>query len=64
MLNWFVFNGTLNDNVIITIEIYQIAWNTKMIADPAVSVHYLTPEFHAKYWETRNAGATDYDMLV
>lgn len=35
-----------------------------MIADPAVNVHYLTPEFHAKYWKTRAAGAVDYDMLL
>lgn len=43
---------------------FQINWNTKMIADPAVSVHYLTPEIHAKYWETRNAGAVNYDLLL
>lgn len=35
-----------------------------MIADPAVNVHYLPAEYHAKYWETRNAGAINYDMLL
>nr|ATY49608.1 glutathione S-transferase [Bradysia odoriphaga] len=41
-----------------------INWNGKMIADPAVGVHYVAPEFHAKYWETRSAGAPNYDMLL
>lgn len=35
-----------------------------MIADPAIKVHYLPAEIHAKYWETRNAGAAAYDMLL
>jgi len=40
-----------------------IDWNTKMIADPAVNVHYLSAEYHSRYWETRKAGYSDYDML-
>lgn len=35
-----------------------------MIADPAVAVHYLPAHWHAKYWESRNAGAANYDMLL
>jgi len=40
-----------------------VEWSTRMIADSAVNVHYLPAEFHAKYWQTRIAGAADYDML-
>jgi len=40
-----------------------IQWNTKMIADPAVNVHYLSAEYHSRYWETRRTGYADYDML-
>lgn len=35
-----------------------------MIVDPAVAIHYLTPEIHAKFWDARNAGAINYDMLL
>ncbi len=35
-----------------------------MIADPAVNVHYIPAEFHAKYVESKTAGATFYDLLL
>ncbi|KAJ6642445.1 Pyrimidodiazepine synthase [Pseudolycoriella hygida] len=39
-------------------------WQTGMIADPAVKVHYLPPEVYVKYWEGRSSGAVNYDMLL
>jgi len=41
-----------------------IEWISKMIADPAVNVHYLPVQFHANYYETRKTGMPDYDMLL
>jgi len=41
-----------------------VEWNASMIGDPAVSIHYLGGEVHIKYFESRKAGNTDYDMLL
>jgi len=41
-----------------------VKWNSNMIADPAVNVHYLPGEIHRKFVEGFATRTTNYDMLV
>jgi len=41
-----------------------VAWNSKMIADPAVNVHYLSGEIHKQFVDGFVSKKADYDMLL
>jgi len=41
-----------------------VQWNSKMISDPAVNVHYLTGEVHNKFAQGHKVKKPDYDILL
>lgn len=42
----------------------QVKWMRDMKADSAVSQYYLSPEIHAKFMTTHQAGTPDFDILT
>lgn len=39
-------------------------WKENMVGNKAVQKTYLTGEAHANFMKGRNAGSTDYDILL
>lgn len=42
----------------------QMEWRNQMKDDDAVKESFLEPQTHAKYFQSRQAGCPDYDMLL
>lgn len=54
-MHYLFINIFLND---------QVKWMRDMKADSAVSQYYLSPEIHAKFMTTHQAGTPDFDILT